>query len=183
MDIQDLNKKQLILLTLLITFIVSIATGIVTVSLMNKMPAKTVQTINNVVQRTVEKVILPAEDKKEIEQQNKIVDTNEALVNIYLMVKNDSSSTTTEPAKSLGQGLIISDAGLILTESSILNEENKYVVMLGKDFFSTKIIKKFGNGFTVLGIISKTDPIIIEEKKEDNSINTNPETSVDNTQQ
>jgi len=36
MDIKELNKKQLILVTLLITFVVSIATGIVTVSLMQK---------------------------------------------------------------------------------------------------------------------------------------------------
>ncbi|MEI6660433.1 MAG: hypothetical protein WCK91_03365 [bacterium] len=56
MDIQELDKKQLILLTLLITFVVSIATGIITVSLVNQAPKSVPQTVNNIIQRTIEKV-------------------------------------------------------------------------------------------------------------------------------
>jgi len=56
MDIKELNKTQLILLTLLITFVVSIATGIVTVTLMQQMPKSATQTITNVIQRTIERV-------------------------------------------------------------------------------------------------------------------------------
>jgi hypothetical protein len=60
MDIERLNKSQIVLLTLLTSFVTSIATGIVTVSLMEKAPPAITQTINRVVERTVEKVV-PAE--------------------------------------------------------------------------------------------------------------------------
>lgn len=57
MDLEDLNKTQLIMLTLLVSFITSTATGIVTVSLMAEAPQGVTQTINRIVERTVEKVV------------------------------------------------------------------------------------------------------------------------------
>lgn len=57
MDLEQLTKHQIILLTLLVSFVTSIATGIVTVSLMDQAPAAVTQTINRIVERTVEKVV------------------------------------------------------------------------------------------------------------------------------
>lgn len=54
---EDLNKNQLILLALLLSFVTSIATGIVTVSLMEQAPQSVTQTINKVVTQTIEKVV------------------------------------------------------------------------------------------------------------------------------
>lgn len=56
MDLNDLNKTQLVLLALLVSFVTSIATGIVTVSLMEKAPESVTRTINRVVTQTIEKV-------------------------------------------------------------------------------------------------------------------------------
>ncbi len=53
---EELNKNQIVLLTLLVSFITSIATGIVTVSLMDQSPQGVTQTINQVIERTVERV-------------------------------------------------------------------------------------------------------------------------------
>ncbi len=57
MDIEHLTKHQIILLTLLVSFVTSIATGIVTVSLMDQAPPSVTRTINQIVERTVEKVV------------------------------------------------------------------------------------------------------------------------------
>ncbi len=60
----DLSKTQVILLTLFITFVTSIATGVVTVTLLDQSPPGVTQTINRVVEKTIEKVISPAETKE-----------------------------------------------------------------------------------------------------------------------
>ena len=57
MDVEHLTKHQIVLLTLLVSFVTSIATGIVTVSLMDQAPPSVTRTINQIVERTVEKVV------------------------------------------------------------------------------------------------------------------------------
>lgn len=187
MDIKELDKKQLILLTLLITFIVSIATGIVTVSLMNQMPKSVPQTINNVIQRTIERVTTveapakiettPNKEPKEvvsllgdgdaivsiysIDSKTSITDINTIIPTTNETVVVDETGTIiptemdTTDTKALGQGVIISDVGLILVETSILNESLVYKVILNKKDFDASILKKFGNGFTILKISEK----------------------------
>ncbi len=56
MNIDDLSKSQLLLLTLLVNFVMSIATGIVTVSLLDVAPATVTQTVNRIVEQTVQTV-------------------------------------------------------------------------------------------------------------------------------
>jgi hypothetical protein len=181
MDIKDLDKKQLILLTLLITFVVSIATGIVTVSLMNQMPKSVPQTINNVIQRTIEKVTTVETPVKEsttptkTQQPESILGSGDVVVSIYpinakaLPVSTSSAVVGTNVTgstinnstniKELGQGIIISDVGLILVDSTILNDSLIYRVILNKIDFDATILKKFNNGFTVLKITEKTSAV------------------------
>jgi hypothetical protein len=59
MNIEELSKAQLLLLTVLVNFVVSIATGILTVSLLDEAPANITQTIDRVVEHTVETISTP----------------------------------------------------------------------------------------------------------------------------
>lgn len=187
MDIKELDKKQLILLTLLITFVVSIATGIITVSLMNQMPKSVPQTINNVIQRTIEKVTTvetPVKDTNtpDITKSSTalIGGDGDAMVSIYstkdesigdqdttvdstttpdqnpeVTSNTDSNNLTSEDSTLLGQGVIISDIGLVLVDSSILTESQSYKIVMNKMDFGATVLKKFDNGFTILKISQK----------------------------
>lgn len=184
MDIKDLDKKQLILLTLLITFVVSIATGIITVSLMNQMPKSLPQTINNVIQRTIERVTTVETPAKSVitaptKEVAPLLGDGDTVVSIYpidakVVVADPNAGTpvipstttvdstgtaivptTTDTTKALGQGIIISDVGLVLVDSTILNDSLVYKVVLNKIDFDATVLKKFGNGFTILKLSEK----------------------------
>lgn len=54
---ESLSKQQIILLALLVSFVTSIATGILTASLLENASPVITQTVNRVVERTVERVV------------------------------------------------------------------------------------------------------------------------------
>lgn len=54
MNIEDLSKTQLLFLTILVNFVTAIATAVLTVSLLDQAPPTVTQTINHIVERTVE---------------------------------------------------------------------------------------------------------------------------------
>lgn len=59
MDIEDLNKSQLLLLTIMVNFVVSIATGVLTVSLLDQAPTTITQTVDRIVDHTIETISTP----------------------------------------------------------------------------------------------------------------------------
>lgn len=63
MDVEHLSKTQIVLLVLLCTFVASIATAIVTVSLLAQAPPAVPQTVNHIIQRTVE-AVSPTNDEE-----------------------------------------------------------------------------------------------------------------------
>lgn len=74
MDIKDLSRSQFILLLILLSFVVSIATSITTYALLDKAPDNVKRPITQVVQKTVERIVevekgqsLSADDLKLIE--------------------------------------------------------------------------------------------------------------------
>ncbi|MBI4133065.1 trypsin-like peptidase domain-containing protein, partial [Candidatus Uhrbacteria bacterium] len=137
MDMEELSKSQIILLTLLVSFVTSIATGIVTVSLMDQAPPAIAQTVNRVVERTVEKIVqtpspgqaatvITTEKTVVVKESDLIVEAvkkmSPSLVRIY-------SSSLDSPI-FLGLGIIIDESGTVVTDSSILGEAANAAIAL-----------------------------------------------------
>ncbi len=107
MQIEELNKTQIILLTLLVSFVTSIATGIVTVTLMDQAPADVVRTVNRVVERTVERVVPgPAAVVTEIKEVPVII-TEESLV---MKVINNSSPSVVKIVNEKDHTVVLGNA-------------------------------------------------------------------------
>lgn len=139
MDMEHLNKSQIVLLTLLVSFVTSIATGIVTVSLMDQAPPIVAATVNRVIEKTVETVTAapagqPAAAATTIVTKEKTVIVSES-EQIAKAVGNVSPSivhiyTNAEEPAFLGLGVVMDAGGTILIDSSAIDERAEAVVSL-----------------------------------------------------
>ena len=129
MNIEELNKSQIVLLTLLVSFVTSIATGIVTVSLMDQAPPIVAQTVNRIVEHTIETVVPAASGQAaatvvtqektvivhESEQISKAIEkVSPSLVRLYTSFAEDASF--------LGIGIVMDASGMIVADSGILGD-------------------------------------------------------------
>ncbi len=136
---EDLNKQQLILLTLLVSFVTSIATGIITFALIKEAPVAVTQNINRVVERTIERVV-PEEGGGTIKEVTTVV-SEEDLV-LESIDKNVKSivrlKTLGADGKELvtGLGLVVSADGLIATDEKSFGSGNYSVILFDKTVYS-----------------------------------------------
>ncbi len=130
MDIEQLNRKQIVLLTLLVSFVTSIATGIVTVSLMEQAPPQVAATVNHVIERTVQEVVPSAPVTSTIKT---VVVKNDDLVtqsiasvqkSIVRIVDKDT------PDMLVARGVIVDAKGLVLTDRGSLDPSLHYLAIL-----------------------------------------------------
>ncbi len=132
---EDLNKTQIILLTLLVSFVTSIATGIVTVSLFDNAPPSVTQTINKVVERTVEKVI-PGEVKSPVIVTKEVPVNNEDLIVAAVQANSKSLVRIKDEAAPLAGtielGLVVSKDGVI-TSPFIPYDPNRKLIAVFSD--------------------------------------------------
>ena len=167
MDMEKLTKQQIVLVTLLVSFVTSIATGIVTVALMDQAPAGVTQTINQIVERTIERVVTPPANTSNsaavitketivVSVDDKIsaaVDKNKnSIVRIYL---NTSNAGDVAEKTFIGLGTIISKEGLIVTGDVFADQNGKYLVTQDNNkFYEVKVLsKKDGNELYFLRVI------------------------------
>src|SRR3990167_6291825 len=111
MDIKDLNKSQLILLAILLSFITSIATGITTVTLLEQAPPTVTTPINRIVRETVEKIEqVQGKTVKEtvvIKEEDLVVDAIEKnRPSVFLL-----SLTAAGDAQTIGRGFAVREDG------------------------------------------------------------------------
>lgn len=105
---EHLTKQQIVLLALLVSFVSSIASGIVTVSLMDQASPGVTQTINRVVEKTIQTVAPSATTTKEtviIKEDeaitSSIVKASKAIVRLY------------SGSQFIGIGILLSSSGKI----------------------------------------------------------------------
>jgi S1-C subfamily serine protease len=142
-NMEDLSKHQLILLTLLVSFVTSIATGVITFTLLQEAPVEVTQTINRVVERTIEKVT-PAEVQggKEIVREVQVVNEEDLVLG---SIEKSAKSIVRIKAPGFdgseivtGLGLVVGNSGVIVTDSrSVANGTSFKVVFADGKSYST----------------------------------------------
>lgn len=157
MDMKDLNKSQLILLAILLSFVTSIATGITTVTLMQQAPVSFTAPVNRVIQQTVEKI--QQVEGKTITQT--VVVKEEDLV-VDAIAKNKSSvfSITKEIQDvdgktievSAGRGFAISNDGIVVADANLISDKGVYYVKNDSGKFKADFISVDKAGFSFLKI-------------------------------
>ncbi len=134
MNIEQLTKSQIVLLTLLVSFVTSIATGIVTVSLMDQAPPAIAQTVNRIIERTVEKVVPQGQSAASVITQEKTVVIREsalisqAISHIEPSVVRLYTSVVEDP-EFLGFGIVTDGKGTIVS-GAVLGEMESAVAEL-----------------------------------------------------
>ncbi len=162
MDIKDLNKTQLVMLTLLLSFVSSIATSIMTVSLMQQAPASVTVPINRVIQQTVEKI--QQVEGKTVTQT--VVVKEEDLV-VDAIEKNQSAlfSITEEVLDELGKkievsagkGFVVGKEGLIVADANLAPAGGIYYAKNDSGKFKLEFVSTDKAGFSVLKIGAPLD--------------------------
>jgi S1-C subfamily serine protease len=132
---ESLNKHQIILLALLVAFVASIATGITVVSLLGQTSQPVVQTINRVVEKTIE-TIVPSQVNPSIKENKTTVVVKDEDLTISAIDKNVKSivrifiTLADGTELFIANGVVVSDNGYVITDktalvqSGILNSYN-----------------------------------------------------------
>ncbi len=142
-EIRDLNKTQLIWLAVLLSFVISIATGIVTVTLMQQAPTGVTQTINRVVQQTIEKV---TPDYTPGKTQTVVVKEDDLVVDAVSKIRENTGSlyavddgSYVGSVFSLGSGTFVTSVGNIETGRAYIIKKDKVVYDIKKSTSSTEL--------------------------------------------
>jgi len=170
---EDLNKNQIILLALLVSFVTSIATGIMTVSLLQQAPLEVTRTINSIVEKTVQ-TVTPAPTPT---NSNTTVVSTPKQVTTTIVVNEDDSVTQAitknlpsiarikdydpiaENTTFYGMGIVISSSGIIAADRNTITVGDTYTATMSD---GTEL------NLLPLGVDKKTNFILFQANKPQN---------------
>lgn len=153
MNIEELSKSQLILLTILVNFVTSVATGILTVSLLDQAPPFVTQTVNRVVEQTVRTITqtapaavvsapAPAPSNQDLVTAAIGADATR-IVAIY-----DAKSGTSTPA--IAVGTYLPSARAIVTTAQSTLPGNVFIEFQDNSYIAASLSHK-GDGIAIYG--------------------------------
>ena len=147
-EIKDLNKTQLILLALLLSFVTSIATGITTVTLLQQAPTGVTQTINRVVQNTIEKVVpdyVPGKTQTVVVKEDDLVvdAVSKTRASMVSVLENKDAPDPIADAYSLGGGLFVASG-------TMFDMTKMYGIKVADKGYDAKVIGVSPFGFALL---------------------------------
>ena len=162
MDIKDLNKSQLILLAVLLSFVTSIATGITTVTLMQQAPDSFTVPVNRVIRQTIEK-IEQVEGKTTV--QTVIIKEEDLVVDAIAKNKTAVFTVSKEIAGpdgiaaevSIGRGFAVSSDGLVVIDGSSATDKGIYYLKNDSGKFRADFVSADKIGFSFLKIGTPLD--------------------------
>ncbi len=163
MDIKDLNKSQLILLAVLLSFVTSIATGITTVTLMQQAPDSFTTPVNRIIRQTVEK-IQQVEGKTTVQtvvvkEEDLVVDAiSKNKSSIFSITKNAVDPDGKVIEVSMGQGFAINSDGVIVADALWVPNDDTYYVRNDSGKFKAIFLFTNSAGFSFLKISEPLDP-------------------------
>lgn len=123
MNLEDLSKSQLLLLTVLVNFVTSIAVGVLTVSLLDQAPPTVTQTVNRIVDHTVQSIasttpiqsFIPVQQPQTVVIHDEDLQTAAIAANVARSVTIYGRSTSTPP---IAFGTFIPKAKAVATAST-----------------------------------------------------------------
>jgi hypothetical protein len=161
MDLEHLTKHQILLLTLLVSFVTSIATGIVTVSLMDQAPPGVTRVINQIVERTVDTVTPSSTASQGAAAATTVVikDDDLAAQSIAQVQKSVIRLVARGSDQLLTRGIIIDTKGLAVTDRAplVATGENVFDAILPSGDRVPAVMRADANGtLAVLDVVVGT---------------------------
>ena len=163
---EELNKNQLILLVLLVSFVTSIGTGIITVSLLMEAPVEVTNTINRVVERTIESVgpvqTIITGGQKETQIQTVVVKEEDQVIgaiekNTRTIVRIRERNISVDVDNPHGLGVVVSRDGIIATDKKVVSQAMEYVAIMS-DGTEIPLVSVFADRNSTIGFF-KAKPV------------------------
>ena len=164
MDIEELSKSQIVLLVLLVSFVTSMATGIVTVSLMDQAPTSVAQTVNRVIQQTIKEVAATPDQTAAVAvaAPTKTVVVKESDEIAGAVQKSEPSVVrlySLDGSTFLGMGVVLDSAGTIVTDTSAMGDAGGASVLLahGESVQADVVTRDSANGLVLLSVATSSE--------------------------
>lgn len=134
---EELNKTQIVLLTIFVTFVTSIATGIVTVTLLSQAPSGVTNVIDRVVEKTIEKVVpseISGQTATVVREKVKVINSEDLVVaaidrnqkSIWRIRGLPVGASETNDSIFYGLGFVLNKGGVLVTDSAGVQDGISY---------------------------------------------------------